>query len=193
MEAPAGSDCSTTGPYRDSVHKTYPSNAMWAALAFGGVPTFKALMYFQNHLSRYNPVRALHSADQNWLVVPGLRDVWLSLMRARAFWWNSLSNNICRFHALWDLLMFCRACKAKMLYEAFTWEQHRFQHGTPIPDLPWNSSAARIYCVICSYLCVQQFLWDFNSVFIVLLYVALGMDCQGGDWSINQKDGQTNK
>lgn len=69
------------------------------------VLTFKALngqalTYLLDSLSGYTPRRALHSNDQNLLVVPGLRDVLLLSMRPRCFyalahtWWNFVNNQM---------------------------------------------------------------------------------------------------
>lgn len=85
------------------------------------VLTFKILCglgptYLRNRLLPYMLQRGLHSQD-HLLVVPGLRDVCLASVRARAFsalpqpgeitshWWSG---------PLWDLLQFLEACKMQL-------------------------------------------------------------------------------
>lgn len=76
----------------------------------------------QDHLSWYTPQRVLCLDEQNLLVVPGLKDIWQFLTRARPFsalapvWWNFLPSDI---HALQDLVQFFMAYKTEMLWQAY--------------------------------------------------------------------------
>lgn len=60
--------------------------------------------------------RALHSLDQNLSVVPGPRDIQLSM----TCWWNSLPNNTL---VLQDLNQIPRACNAAILCQTLGWGQ----------------------------------------------------------------------
>ena len=89
--------------------------------------TFKALnglgpAYLRDRLFHHTPQRALRSADQHLLRVPGPKEVRLASTRARAFsalalaWWNSLPFEI---RALRELNQFCRACKTELFHQAY--------------------------------------------------------------------------
>lgn len=84
--------------------------------------TFKALSdqgptYLKDHLLPF-PRRALCSQDKHILVILGLRDVHLALIRTRAFLalapasWNKLLEE---FWALKEHFQFCNTCKMKPL------------------------------------------------------------------------------
>ena len=91
------------------------------------VLTFKALnglgpLYLWDCLFPYSPQRALRSADQNLLRVPGPKKIKLASTRARAFsalapaWWNALPSEI---RARWELSQFRRACKTELFRQAY--------------------------------------------------------------------------
>lgn len=79
--------------------------------------------FFCDCLSQYVPQGAQRSVDKSFLVIPGPRDVWLSSTRPQAG--GTLPSDI---RAVPDLLKFCRACKAEVFCQAFSWVQLQFLH-----------------------------------------------------------------
>lgn len=97
-------------------------------LPFKALSGLESAAYLQVCVPQYVLRRGLHCVQNNLLMIPGPKDVWLSLARAKVLlslaptWQNSLTNTI---RALWGSVQFCRSCKAEILVE----DSNRFHHS----------------------------------------------------------------